>query len=163
MAKFDQKILKKLGTVLLSDLRDRIPSATGKTARAARLEVEPGEFSILVPLHFQTLITGRGPTTQSGGGDQPLYDSILKWIKARGVVARVGKDGKTPTQEALAFMITRKIHREGTVRYRLKRESNLLKGWITNKKIGDMKKAVIDEYEPEVQSDIIKRFKQAVK
>jgi hypothetical protein len=53
---------------------------------------------------------GRGPTQNTGSGQ--LRPKIEQWIKDKGIVAKE-RNGKTPTDSELAFLITRKIHRDG--------------------------------------------------
>ena len=44
----------------------------------------------------------------------PPRSAILKWIKAKPVIPRPDKNGRIPSQESLAYLISRKIAREGT-------------------------------------------------
>lgn len=44
----------------------------------------------------------------------PPRSAILRWIQVKPVIPRPGRDGRIPTQEQLAFLISRKIAREGT-------------------------------------------------
>jgi hypothetical protein len=53
---------------------------------------------------------GRGATVNGGTGK--LRPKIEQWIKDKGIVAKE-RNGKTPTDSELAFLITRKIHRDG--------------------------------------------------
>jgi hypothetical protein len=48
---------------------------------------------------------GRRPTTKTGDGE--LRDKILEWIKIKPIIPR------DITQEQLAYLITRNIHRDG--------------------------------------------------
>ena len=44
----------------------------------------------------------------------PPRNAILKWIKAKPVIPRPDSKGRIPSQESLAFLISRKIARVGT-------------------------------------------------
>lgn len=44
----------------------------------------------------------------------PPRSAILRWIQVKPVIPQPGRDGRIPTQEQLAFLISRKIAREGT-------------------------------------------------
>lgn len=44
----------------------------------------------------------------------PPVSAIKKWIEVKPVIPYVGSNGKLPTVEQLAFLISRKIAREGT-------------------------------------------------
>ena len=47
-------------------------------------------------------------------GKWPPMDAILSWIKAKPVLPRPNAKGKLPTPQQLAFLIARKIGKEGT-------------------------------------------------
>ena len=47
-------------------------------------------------------------------GKMPPMDAILSWIKAKPVLPRPNAKGKLPTPQQLAFLIARKIGKEGT-------------------------------------------------
>lgn len=44
----------------------------------------------------------------------PPVSAILKWIQVKPVIPRPDANGRIPTQKQLAFLISRKIAREGT-------------------------------------------------
>lgn len=44
----------------------------------------------------------------------PPPDAIMRWIEIKPVIPRPGADGRIPTPKQLAFLIGRKIAREGT-------------------------------------------------
>lgn len=44
----------------------------------------------------------------------PPRDKILSWIQVKPIIPYPGIDGRVPTQEQLAFLISRKIATEGT-------------------------------------------------
>ena len=51
-----------------------------------------------------------GRTKTSGGGDGTLIKRITQWIKDKGIVSKIKGDISV---SSLAFLITRKIHKEG--------------------------------------------------
>jgi hypothetical protein len=58
-------------------------------------------------------LAGRGKTKKKGKAGEPtLQEQILKWIKARGITAIEDN----VSQSSLAYLIARKIHKEGTNR-----------------------------------------------
>jgi hypothetical protein len=95
------------------ELRDNLRSqdrvVTGKTADSINFEVtetkDKTTFTVFASKTLSILQTGRGPTRNSGGTGQ-VRKSILQWIKNRGIKADI-------PDESLAFLIARKIHREG--------------------------------------------------
>lgn len=79
-------------------IKAQVPKATGRTAKAVRYELYENGFAIYAPSHLQTLITGRKPTSNTGGGD--LLENIKEWIKAKGLTLN-------------AYAVTKKIHKFG--------------------------------------------------
>lgn len=77
--------------------------------------VKYGNNSYVVSLKLQDywkyVENGRPPTQNNGDGS--LRRAILSWIKAKPVLP-TPINGKLPTPEQLAYLISRKIHREGT-------------------------------------------------
>lgn len=80
--------------------------------------------------YVRVLETGRGPT--KGGGDgtgKTLRESILEWIETKPV----------PTTDispkSLAFLIARKIHKEGTLLYRQGGNSGILSEYTNDEYI----------------------------
>ena len=65
-----------------------------------------------LPDHYYYIEEGRGPTHNNDGGE--LLKAIMKWIEVKHIVPHPDpKTYKVPTTKQLAFLITRKIHREG--------------------------------------------------
>lgn len=55
---------------------------------------------------------GRGPTKASSGSGQ-VRKSIRQWIDDKGISPKKAANGREVTKDELAFLIARKIHREG--------------------------------------------------
>ena len=55
---------------------------------------------------------GRGPTQRSSGKGV-VKAAIRQWIDDKGITPRDGANGQKVTKDELAFLIARKIHREG--------------------------------------------------
>lgn len=88
--------------------------ASGKLLESINTTVTIGNNNIQLILNmadYAKWIEEGRPAT-SGGGDGSLYDKILEWIKVKPVLPRE-RNGKLPTEKQLAYLITRKIHREG--------------------------------------------------
>lgn len=60
--------------------------------------------------YWEQIEYGREPTKNNGNGE--LRRNILQWIKVKPVLKRP-YNGKLPTDEQLAYLISRKIHTEG--------------------------------------------------
>ena len=84
--------------------------------------------------YSEQLETGRKPTSGRGGGGETLLSKIKKWIVDKGIVNRIKGN---ITVSSLAFIITRKIHKEGW-----KRKDhggvNLISNIVTDKRMQDI-------------------------
>lgn len=56
---------------------------------------------------------GRGPTQRSGTGKGVVREKVRQWIDDKGIVPRDAANGRKVTKDELAFLIARKIHRQG--------------------------------------------------
>jgi hypothetical protein len=126
-----------------------------------------GNDALLIDGHPQigVLVYGRGPTTFGASrGEPPLRERILDWIQSKGIQPR--SDNETPmSQESLAFLITRSIHRNGTRLYQeIKRGAqprDIFGDIITEDRVNNLLKLLSDEYEQKIVSDVLlKTFKQ---
>lgn len=98
-------------------------NASGNLVNSIKTEIKIGEDTYEVGVwladYWYYVNNGRGPT--KAGGDGELQKKIEEWIRVKKIVPHVGviKTGKQagkqylPTVKQLAFLITRKIHREG--------------------------------------------------
>lgn len=73
---------------------------------------------------------GRGPTSTSQVSNPPLIEMIEEWIKVKGIRPI---ESSISTRQ-LAFLITRKIHKEGT-RYFREGGTDLVSSVITEKRM----------------------------
>ena len=56
---------------------------------------------------------GRGPTVNGSSGKGVVKAAIRQWIDDKGIVPRDAANGRKVTKDELAFLIARKIHRQG--------------------------------------------------
>lgn len=85
--------------------------ATGKLLDSISTKVVKNNLEFSVELHFEDYFKyvseGRKP------GKQPPLNKILEWIKVKPILPRPDSNGKLPTEKQLAYLIARKIGREG--------------------------------------------------
>ena len=109
--------LQNMGAKMISIFRGRLAeknkNASGETSKSLELQIpDLGENNYGVDIYgnpsWRWIDEGR-KTTKPGTpkGDPSLKDVILKWMQVRGIVAT------DISQESLAYLIARKIHREG--------------------------------------------------
>ncbi len=85
--------------------------ASGKTADSLEVQVNKDNVKLVGSSVFEQLEYGRGKTNSGGSkGGGKLIDDIKQWIRDKGIVSNIKNDSDNST---LAFLITRKIHKEG--------------------------------------------------
>lgn len=111
----DLEPIKKIADQIVDIYRKQLESkgipASGTLGDTASVEVEMNGTKLVVSLnleHYWRYVEyGRRP------GKMPPIDNIEEWIRVKPVVPNA-LNGKVPTSRQLAFMIARKIGREGT-------------------------------------------------
>ena len=78
----------------------------------AMVDVNGTQYEVYLTLndYWKWIEGGRPPTQQNGDGE--LRRKILEWIKVKPVIP-TPFNGKLPTEEQLAYLISRKIHTLG--------------------------------------------------
>lgn len=106
-----QEILNAYGPIGVDVLKQNVAlvSATQKTMDSIRYEVEPNRLLLIARGYFAALETGRGPRKSSEPGTPPFEDSMLEYMKARGI----GADLPEKKRKQLARFLTYKINKEG--------------------------------------------------
>lgn len=146
--------LEYWGERIAAEYKDKLNNegitASGKLANSVKcLPVDVNgniyEVSLQLEEYWKAIEEGRKPTENGGNGD--LRRAILEWIRVKPVVPRPMANGKLPTEEQLAFLISRKIHREGYKgRQPLQRTIDELRDDI----LADIKEAVEKDLSEEV-------------
>lgn len=156
VAELKQAVLEKK----ISNFRSSAVNASGKLYDSIKGETYQKGFVIHANDYIYYLEFGRGPSQTGGGksvGRKPgssLFDRILQWIRDKGITP---DDPKT-TEKQLAFLITRKIHQEGTTIFRQFRgqPSGLVSDIVNNDMINSLAGEIGDEFVRYVASDILK-------
>jgi hypothetical protein len=102
-----QKQVTKYGSV----------NASGKLANSIKFKVANSVLTITGEQYIGALQFGRKPTERKG--DKPLKEIIYQWIEDKpSAQMRFGWSGlKEYQKKGLAYVIARKIHKEGTTIY----------------------------------------------
>lgn len=144
--------LQEWGEIIAQQYKDTLNNegitASGKLVDSVRSVFSHNgtiyEVSLSLEDYWKSIEYGRPPTKNSGNGE--LRRAILEWITAKPVIKRP-YNGKLPTDEQLAFLISRKIHREGYKgRQPLQRTIDELRDDI----LADIKEAVEKDLSEEV-------------
>lgn len=113
-----EKVLIDFAELMRDGYKERLASeginASGSLSNSVAAQVEMNgtvfEVSLTLNEYWKYIEGGRPPTQNNGNGE--LRRSILQWIKVKPVLPKPF-DGKLPTEEQLAYLISRKIHKEG--------------------------------------------------
>lgn len=121
LIKYDhlREVLERYAVELRNEYQDNLIRsdriASGDLLNTVEYEVKDKNGTYTVSLRLQDywkwVESGRPPTEKGGNGD--LRTAILEWIKIKPVLPHPDKDGKLPTPQQLAYLISRKIHKEG--------------------------------------------------
>ena len=93
---------------------------------------------IKTPLYVGALVFGRKPTS-GGGGGKSLYSMILDWVKVKGITP----DNPKMTDNTLAYLISRKIHKQGIKVPNQFNDGKLINNTFTVESIQDLKSELI--------------------
>lgn len=76
------------------------------------VDVDGHKYDVFLNLnkYWKWIEGGRGKTQNNGDGE--LRRAILDWIRVKPIIPKPF-NGKLPTEEQLAYLISRKIHNEG--------------------------------------------------
>jgi len=146
--------LEKFFLSLRDDVRQNIPSVTGKTAAAIRINIGEKIGQLIGPAYLPALEVGRGPTRNRTKGAPTLRENILIWIRAKGLAT--GKEA-----ESLSYAISKKIHAEGTRLYRSGINSGAISDVITEQRIQSFSDDLIDANVEFFRSTLLSRFNKA--
>lgn len=126
-------------------------SASGKLADSLTYEITDTQLIIKGSDYIYFSIYGRAPTTKAGSGT--VKDKIKQWIKDKGITSDI-------SENQLAYLISRKIHREGNSIYLFsgKKNTGLLDNVITQQ----MVKEFNDKFTKQIEADIAEEFKKDI-
>lgn len=121
LIKYDhlREVLERYAVALRNEYQDNLIRsdriASGDLLNTVEYEVKDKNGTYTVSLRLQDywkwVESGRPPTQKGGNGD--LRTAILEWIKIKPVLPKPDNNGKLPTPQQLAYLISRKIHNEG--------------------------------------------------
>jgi len=154
----DTDILQSFAARFIQDLRESMDSsgvtASGNFNKTLKATVTPNTVVVEGERYAGAIELGRKPT--SGGGNGELRKAIRSWIDDKGInPADISKD-------SLAFIITRKIHREGTKLYRgtdsygRTKPSRVITGVIEDGRIEKLAQSVVLDVISQFRTEIFK-------
>lgn len=149
-----EQLIKQLFTEFQKGIRTKLPKVTGKTADSIRIETGQRYGRIFGARYIDVLETGRPPTKNGKAGSPTLREVILQWIRDKGIKP----DGIS--EESLAFLIARKIHREGTQLYRRGGMSGVISSVITEQALKTFEKELVGINAEAYISKLLRQYNQ---
>lgn len=154
----DKKTLEEFDKKLISDLRKSLDAAgttaSGKTKESLNSDITLNSYKLYGRAFIYGLEYGRKPSSPTGNGI--LKDIILQWINDKGIIP---KDGIT--KDTLAFLITRKIHREGDLLHSTKQNfrgmkapTGIINSVINDGRIKELTKRLILDFVKSAKTEI---------
>lgn len=122
---------------------------------ATDLKVEPTKLTGVITGndYGYFMQNGRRPTSGGGGGGTSLRDMIRQWIDDKGLVPK-----DNISKDSLAFLIARKIHRDGITVPNPHNTGGVFSDVFTPQSFSDLIKICGSEFLKNVKSDVIKTF-----
>ena len=122
-------VLEKYGKQMVMAIQDRLirdnTNASGNAINSLTHEATENTLTIMGNRYIEAIDQGRG-----AGKRMPPVSNILQWIKSRGITQMTSTKRKMRDKD-LAWVIARKIAREGTLKRFGNQGTNLL-GYVTN-------------------------------
>lgn len=123
--------------------------ASGKTKDSIQVKMREDGGSLVGASYIYVLEKGRGKSKKSQGG--VLKNNIKNWILAKGITP----SGKVSLDD-LAYLITRKIHEDGTQLWRNGGRSDIYSNVITRESIKKMIKEIGVDVMKQIKSQLVK-------
>ena len=140
---------------LIQTYRAKGLKASGNFERNVSSKVENNTLEISAPSYAYQLVHGRGKTKSAGSGGQSLRSLIRKWIDDKGITPTDGI-----SKDSLAFLIARKIHREGITVPNQYNDGRLLKDVFGKNSIDTLKNKIGNFYTTQTTSNIQEAWQQ---
>lgn len=150
------EIIEQFGDSLTNDIKKAIPKGTGATADSVNIEFKKGKdgkingFTIRGGAQIGALIDGRKPTSAGAKkGNPTLQQSVLEWIKAKGISPKEA----SMSDVSLSWAISKSIHKKG-----YKGKGNIFADVINKSRFDSLTKTLIKSKTLSIQSDVIKEI-----
>jgi hypothetical protein len=159
----DAKIVQDFADKLTKDLATSVNAsgvnASGNLAKSFRYELQPERLRVFAAKYYSAIEIGRKQTVN--GGDGVLRGIIRRWIDQKGITPKPDANGRAVSKDSLAFLITRKIHREGTLLNSSGKDfqgrakpTGIITGVINDGRLDSLKKQLITSFVFLIKQDL---------
>lgn len=156
-----EEILKKEGDAIIRDLQSAMAStganASGRTSASLLNEVSGSGISRATMLitggdGWKFVEQGRGATKKNQNG--VLLPIIKQWIKDKGIQIPQGY-----TEDSFAFVVTRKIHNQGTNLWIKQTRRDIYTSVINEERINSITSQITKTFIANATSDVVTALK----
>lgn len=144
------EVLNRYGELLAVRYKSYVPEASGKLVQSVKYEFKHNdriyEVGLWLEDYWKYVEYGRK------AGKFPPIDKIKEWISVKPILPRPMKNGKLPTINQLAFLIARKIAREGI------EPKNILKRTVeevNNEMLMSIKMAIMEDLKRDITESLV--------
>jgi hypothetical protein len=123
--------------------------ASGKTIQSFEVEVNDHRGILRAAPHLMALENGRGPTKVWVKKESTLFEKIKEWLWYKFKIPL-----RTKHNSRLAYIITRKIHAEGTRLYRMGGRSGVVSNVITDQRIEAFLRTYATKFSAHIRSEV---------
>jgi hypothetical protein len=148
-----RKLLKDFGNNAVNKMKQNANKykASGTMANSFKYEILTDEFVIWGVDYVKYFEDGRGATKNKAKSTPTLQERILQWIKVKPIPIWEGY-----TQESMAYVIARKIHKEGVSWYRSKKKRTIYSNVINATTLTRLYKQIGQTEQVSITSDVTK-------
>ncbi len=158
-AKVVQDFAEKLKTDLTTSVNASGVNASGNLAGSFTYDLKPNRLIVKGAGYYSAIEIGRKPTVNGGQG--ALRSIIRRWIDQKGITPKPDQNGRAVSKDSLAYMITRKIHREGTLLNSSGKDyagrpkpTGIITGVINDGRLNSLKKQLITSFVFQIKQDL---------
>lgn len=145
----DQQILQQFAEKILPELK----AVSKGFDPSIEAEYTDTSLTITASPYIRTLIDGRGPTKNPGNrGPKSLQQVLLEWINRHSIQPYAMQSGKIPTAEQVSYMMSRSIHKKGTLLYQQGGGNNIFDTIITPARIDNLLNLFGERYLTEIKA-----------
>ena len=156
MIQFDPELVRSFADKVVFDIKQSMDvsgvTASGKFNRSLDANVTDKEVLVTGLKYAGAIESGRKP---SSGGTGILRALIRSWIDDKGIIPTGGI-----SKDSLAYLITRKIHQEGTRLYRgtdyygRSKPSRVIRGVVKDGRIEELGSDLMINYVKQIKSEL---------
>lgn len=159
MTERDRQILTDFANAVVPQIQNLSSSFAPSINYEINEKITGFEFLITGAPYMSVLVDGRKPTgTGAKKGAPTLQQIILAWIERKGITPKASDNGKVPTTTQLSWMISKSIHKKGTLLYQRGGGNNVFDTIFTQQRIDSLVDLLTESKFAEIESEVLREF-----